>query len=199
MYFDGPTFWPLVYRYVPGASAIRSVSRVGLLTLLPAALGLSLLFERLLERRMRWTTVAIAVFCVVEQGVTTPSYDKQAQRDLVAKIASRVPPECETFFYSPRFSQSTYQQNQLDGMWASLTCLRPTINGYSGNYPPDWIPLSDSNLTKSASERSRARVLDEWIKRRGLNRARVSWIKGLSAAPETPARDSRAERGRETP
>ena len=45
--------------------------------------------------------VLLGVLAAVEQGVTTPSFDKQADRTRVEVVARRVDPEAAAFYFSP--------------------------------------------------------------------------------------------------
>lgn len=129
--------WRVVYELVPGAAAMRAVSRVGLLLLLPISLGVALFVDRIASRRCWWTP-PLLLFVVLEQGRTTTSYDKHEARQRHLAVASRVAPTCDAFYYSSPDADAWFVWVQLDAMWAQLATGVPTVNGRSGNNPPKW-------------------------------------------------------------
>jgi hypothetical protein len=168
--------WQVVYKRVPGASAIRAVARVGLMTLVPASVGLAVVFDRLGSRHPG-RALALGLVCLLEQAVTTSSFDKHAERRRPADIASRIDRHCRAFFYSPEGVVEGYQGYQLDGMWASLLRRVPTVNGYSGHYPPGWMAIPQANSPGVEGERQVNQALAEWARAHGLHRDNVQWIR----------------------
>lgn len=155
--------WRLVFDFFPGANAIRAVSRIGLLLSLPLCVGLALYVDRSPFRA--WILFAITIACL-EQGRTTPSYDKESARSRVRALESEVMKVhqqfgCPYFLYLPRVSDRKYLEehpwkvafnanhetkevrHQLDAMWVQLRTGIPTLNGYSGNNPPGWERIGD--------------------------------------------------------
>src|SRR5206468_5737674 len=102
----GFSLWRAVYLYVPGASALRAVSRIGVALVLPAALGLALVVDELvrapriapsrtavtLRRRDRvrraFVTVLLIAAVVAEQVQESRWYDKSEGRTRVARVAN---------------------------------------------------------------------------------------------------------------
>lgn len=169
--------WSLVYEYVPGGSAIRAVARIGLLVLLPMALGLAVLFDRLAGTRPRFA-VALALICLIEQGRTTATVDKTAWRAGVADLAARIDPRFDAFYFSPPDGSWPIHKYQLDAMWAGTIRGRPTINGYSGWMPPGWAPLETPFAFHPLDQRRIANALDAWCRIQGIERDRIQWIGG---------------------
>jgi hypothetical protein len=151
--------WPLVWRFVPGASGVRTPCRVLELLLFPAAIGLALLVERLPRMPPElWGLLLAAVF--VEQGVTTLSFDKAENRRHIDSVAAKVHTSCEAFIYGSEHPRQPRDYYQLDAMWASLETGVPTVSGYSGHMPPGW-PFAQLNRVRSPClvlEDERARV-----------------------------------------
>jgi hypothetical protein len=168
--------WERIYRFVPGASAVRAVARVGLMTLIPASLGLAVAFDRLAPRRPVLTAL-LGVVCLLEQAVTTASFDKDTERRAIASLAARIEGGCVAFFYSPEGVLEGYQRDQLDGMWASLARRVPTVNGYSGHYPPGWLPLVQTNRPGDSGRRQVAAVLARWVEAHGLRPGDICFIR----------------------
>lgn len=170
----GITAWRVIYAVVPGASALRAVSRIGLLLLLPAAVGAALFVDALRLRGWAGAVVlaAMAVVIGAEQSQHLLSYDKYAGRRRVAMVADAVAPGCQAFLFTPRDGREDPWWYQADAMWASLATGVPTINGYSGNEPPGWM-LYDIVVRGAAHERTLAASLDAWARRWRLDRARL--------------------------
>jgi hypothetical protein len=191
VYPDHLLVWWHVYQFVPGASSIRAVGRVTLLLLLPLSSGFALFVDGADSVRRAVLILGITVICVIEQGVTTQSYDKLAQRAVVSEIAARIDDSCETFYYSPWESLAYDQPAHLDAMWAGLERRKPTINGYSGCSPPDWANLIDANLGGGKFEPRVRAALRAWVDAHGIGASRVWWIKQtgnerLRASPLEP-------------
>lgn len=155
--FFGVEPWDLVYRYFPGAQAIRAVARLCLLALIPASIGLAAGFDSLadflknsvgeqagkklgtqMSSGMGWVLSAVFLLVAAEQVIFTPSYDKFKSRAEIEALTSQVPKKCGKFFYSALWSDEPAYKLQIDAMWASMTLGIPTLNGYSGNQPPGY-------------------------------------------------------------
>jgi hypothetical protein len=154
---SGATPWRWIYQGVPGAAAIRAVTRVSLVLLIPAALGLAFALRAL--RGRPWLIAAALALVILEQGRSIAFYDKQETRDLVAEIADEVRARgCRSFYYSPVLAQTGVPvgerpmrfepvpwahpvpyKYQVDAIWAQVLSGIPTLNGYSGTLPPDWM------------------------------------------------------------
>ena len=73
---DQDTLWYLAYRFVPGGTAIRAVARAGLVVLIPAAIGFAAFFAAPWAGRRPLVAGFVFACCMIEQGMTTPAYDK---------------------------------------------------------------------------------------------------------------------------
>lgn len=178
LYRGGVTPWRIVFEIVPGANALRAVSRIGMLMLIPAAVALAWFVERARtteRRRVRYALFGVAAFCLVEQGMSPHSYDKQAYRDRVARLAAAIDPSCRSFLFVPNGSPHGFEETQLDAMWVQLTTGRPTVNGYSSNFPRGW-ELLDHRL-RTEEDRGRLQTaLAKWVRERRLSADAVCWI-----------------------
>ena len=170
--------WFIIYNRVPGASALLFISRVSLMMLIPWAIGLGLFFDVLIERRRTLLALTLGVVCLAEQGVSTPSFDKRANRDDIATLARRVNRRADAFYYSPRNSPYPSWKANLDAMWAGLESGVPTINGYSGGTPVGWRSLEDSNVRGLADLYLLEDHLAAWRETHGRDVRRVWWIGG---------------------
>jgi len=140
LYVNG-SLWHVLHRVIPGGGAIRAVSRIALLQLLPLGAAAAWAVDRIAKRRGIAVAVLFAALVVIENsGVAHYHFSARDHRARIERIKSKLAgQQCKAFLVSG--SGDTYK-TQLDAMWASLETKTPTLNGYSGNTPPNW-PWSD--------------------------------------------------------
>lgn len=152
--------WWFVHAYVPGAGALRVISRF----LLFALTGVVVMVMVFLDRapRATWLTVLIVAGLLVEQiQLAAPlTLDRKAQLRMLAAVGPP-PAGCAAFFVVsarpagyPVLAESraidrawggdgigdgglAYRHN-VDAMLLASYYGRPTINGFSSFNPPDW-------------------------------------------------------------
>jgi len=167
--------WKWIFHWVPGANAIRAVSRIGMLATIPAALGLALFVDRSRGETRRWMGIALALFCLVEQGRRSPSYEKEPVRREIASLAASIPLECGAFFYSCVGSKPSFECD-LDAMWAALAKNIPCVNGYSSNNPLQFEVLAESAVRSHADEERLRAALNSWALQHGLTPRSICWL-----------------------
>lgn len=171
----GFTLWHAVFLIVPGANAMRAISRIGIALLFPAALGVALLINaisrsrrippsrtavRIRKRdscRRAMLVLAITSVIVAEQVGRPRAFGKKEGRARVARVAGAIGASCSAFLYTTIGGDDDPWRYHVDAMWASMKILVPTINGYSGSEPPEWAfydnrvhaPAQDSALSES--------------------------------------------------
>jgi hypothetical protein len=152
------SLWQIVYRLVPGASALRALGRyfmvIDMIVVVAVMYGLDQRFRRygggLGGRRLYMllgTTALLAVGLIVEQANATPfRLDKAEQLALLAKYQA-APAECEAFFINnapdPALPPAYYQ---LDAMMISMNLGLPTVNGYSGLTPNEVFDMVPAGI-----------------------------------------------------
>ena len=170
--------WVFLHLHLPGASALRAIGRVGVMMLILWGFGLALFIETLVARR-RWVlALAVGLLCCLEQGLTTPSYDKDKNRTAIAELSRRINRTDVAFLYSPRHPTMPPWKYQLDAMWAGLEGGTPTINGYSGNCPKDWTPFMNTAIQDDCEALCVEVALRRWIETKRLPPGRIGWIGG---------------------
>ena len=184
----GFTAWHAVYAIVPGAAAMRAVSRIGIALALPLSLGVALAVDRMATAMAasRWTRdrvargLAIALVLVVvalEQGQRLPSYDKHDARARTTRVAREVGPACTAFLSTIIGGKEDPWRYHVDAMWASMERGVPTINGYSGNEPPGWtfydirIHTGDGTLAPTMA------AVHDWATRWRLDPATICFLR----------------------
>lgn len=182
--------WGILFPVVPGATAIRAVSRVGLMILIPASVGFALAIEK---TRRKGLVMALGLFAILEQGQTVGTFDKYQMRNDVAQIQREVMRRRCDFFYSSPVLRETptgsmagphYWKYQIDAMWAQLETGVPTLNGYSGSAPPGYPDrLGDSAilLSNSSDEVQIDSALRVWMMSNHLSSEKICWIRGSAA------------------
>lgn len=154
--------WKLVYDIVPGADAVRVVSRFPLFAL-AAVIPVVMVF---LDRAPRpgWLTVAIVALLLVEQvQLQSPlSLDRAEQKAMLATVGPP-PTGCDSFFViaartddaaaqaearrvatawggqdSGADQMRQFYRHNVDAMLIAAYYRVPTINGFSSFNPPDW-------------------------------------------------------------
>ncbi|MBI4586216.1 MAG: hypothetical protein HY717_19570 [Planctomycetes bacterium] len=180
-FLPGSSLWQFLFPVIPGAGAIRALSRIALLFLLPASLGLALFLE---SCKGRWALLLASAAAVLEQGHTTSSYDKMAVRAEVAALSRAVDRSCRAFLYTPAADRAKARgahRYHLDAQWAQLGSGIPTLNGYSGSSPPGY-GLEDCRLLGSGDLEGVEKALALWAERRGLRLEEACWIKAIPRA-----------------
>ena len=160
----GVSLWPYLSPFLPAAGALRAVSRLALLLLIPAALCAAWAVKGLSARRP-WLTLVLVVLSMLEQGRTLSGFDRDEHRQRVRLVAGRVPGGTRVFLVTPTVplkSDAFSCELHLDAMWASLETGVPTVNGYSGKMPPGWT-FEEVVLHGPTDERDVESLLHRWL------------------------------------
>jgi hypothetical protein len=172
VFYHHDSLWLRVREWIPGGVGIRAIGRVVLILLIPAGLGLAALIQYLMQNKHAALAWTLALLCIIEQGVTTETFDAAANQERIARVARQVIPGHEAFFYHPLNDESFFH-DQVDAMWASMQVGVPTINGYSGYYPPGWDGFFLAGFQPWVDLRE---VLVSWEQRHQLSPSRIQWI-----------------------
>ncbi len=138
------TLWRFVYDFLPGATSIRAVGRIWTvmlpLALVGGLLGLEVALGKLRSGRLRsWVTAAIVAIGVVEQyQADLPSFDKLSYRADVRSVRTALSGSGCDAAYVVLDPSKPFYASQLVAMWGGLEANVPVVNGYSGNFPPDY-------------------------------------------------------------
>lgn len=182
LYRGGFAPWRYVGVLVPAAGAARAVSRVILLLLVPFAVGLAYAVQTV---RSRAVALLLCATAVVEQRQYMPAYDKLAIRSDIAAAVSRIGRTCGAFYYvascsgSRDAAQSPFKLH-IDAMWAALESGVPTVNGYSGNAPRGWWPLTDDRIFDDGDRMRLHEALQQWNASHKIDDSRVCWVESAS-------------------
>jgi hypothetical protein len=149
------SLWYLVWRFVPGASAIRLTFRfqyqLSMAVVVVVVATLSTAWERVIHsggslggprRRAALAAIVAAGACLIGEQVNLTRTHGVDRRQELARLASipRPGPLCQSF--SIRESSAVRSTSsislQIDAMLIAERLTLPTVNGYSGFNPPGW-------------------------------------------------------------
>ena len=166
------SLWLACSPWIPGSMAIRVPARVILILLVPAALGLAIVVQRLDRGRLGTAAWAVALACLLEQGRRTTTYDVAENHARIDSVVRNVDRSFEAFYYRP-VVEETFVRYNLDAMWASLATGVPTVNGASGGFPRAWFPLPQADVVGKGTTED---ALAEWCRATGIRRDRIQRI-----------------------
>lgn len=89
--------WWLIWKFFPGATAIRGVARLELVITLPMALGIGILIDRTAPR-WRAVVAALASLAAVEQLGATQTYSGVSAEALSARVGAEIPTSCRAAY-----------------------------------------------------------------------------------------------------
>jgi hypothetical protein len=154
--FGDFSLWHLVYWLVPGANAIRAVSRYILFLAFPLGVVLSYACERLFKKIgeikdgfNRWGSILLAaswIVVAVWEQVNLPPYpafSKSMELQRLEYLSEKLPVSCRLFYVManpqlPLVPDYSATDLQIDAMLLSAVRGIPTLNGYSGHSPENW-------------------------------------------------------------
>lgn len=162
----GFSLWRCAFDLMPGAAAIRTVCRIGMLLLVPAAIGLALLSDHLRRRAAFGPETAeivllLGLVCCAEQLSQLMVYNAPAEHRAVENLvehARRRQPAC-FLAVAPEGERCVAQ---IDAMLAASELGIPTLNGYSGNSPPGYQLYLKRPESQDEGDRNRSRI-DSWV------------------------------------
>jgi hypothetical protein len=152
---DGHTLYYWLIYPIPGFSAIRSVTRIILVMMLPLAALLGMLIDDLATARAHRLprsvlAAALSVFLVAECSLINqgghPRSAWQARLDaLESRLPKKLPPDAILTISTepPKPGDDLpWRLTQVDAEVAAVTFGISTLNGYSGNQPPTWKSMT---------------------------------------------------------
>ena len=153
---NGYSLWIVPYEVIPGAGAVRAVSRYILVVSFP----LSCIFAYWLQKKSEsfnacWKKILIlAIGCcaIAEQLGSTGAFSSSQQMARINQMKAQIRDGCEAFYLlAPEKSSRWLPTYQTDALIVSALTGIPTLNGYSGLAPKKWNlgnPTSRDYLNK---------------------------------------------------
>jgi hypothetical protein len=150
----GHTLYRLIYA-IPGFSALRAVTRIILVMMLPLAALLGMMIDDLVATRgnhlfRSLVAVTLSAFLVAECSLidrysTSPSVWRARFDALEAHLPKKLPPHAVLAIASGPLKPGDiwpWILAQTDADLAAVTLGMSTLNGYSGNVPPTWRTMA---------------------------------------------------------
>ena len=170
---SGFSLWRIAYDFIPGADAMRAVSRIHVFLVFPAAIAAAWGAQRLItlsgSRRLLRAGTASALFAAVVlssiwtkgvQSLWTEDWDRGETESFLAP-----PAYCSAIILEDSGRRRHYRypwEYQLASWSAANRFNLPTISGYSGQFPKSW---QMEQLVGSAI----APAADHWTDLNGLD------------------------------
>ena len=168
--------WDQLYK-LPAMKAIRLPSRIGLLLLLPMAVGLAAWLGRSRSGWRRWLAVTAAAVCCLEQGGTTDSFSLMVLDRETRTIAARVDQRATAFMVLPPDGTLMTEYTEHRAMWAALLSGVPTFNFTTGAVPMRW-PFDRYFLPgeRGFSNADIRETLKRWLRQHALDPGKIQVI-----------------------
>jgi hypothetical protein len=144
---------------IPGLESIQAITRIILIMALPFALIVAIACQSImayLQTRFDSYTMMFGGLLLISLLVSEALFSIHTHRAISAWTA-RINPLLDSMkgidianktIYVSATSAEPYYLIELDGMIVSQTLGIPTINGYSGNFPPGYIDPKDCDTYK---------------------------------------------------
>jgi hypothetical protein len=139
--------WSLYYfaTLLPGLSAVRAVTRIIFVMLIPVAMAVGATIDDMEARgsaRIAALMIVAAVLVILESALATKFISTARDwSDRLARLAAEVPPhlahDAVLVVATPHFDART----EIDAMLLAQELGIRTLNGYSGNQPDGWVPM----------------------------------------------------------
>jgi hypothetical protein len=165
---DGHSAYRVLVR-LPGANAIRAVTRIITILLFPWGMLLASSLDTIIAARLpawvRSGTVALIGGLVVFEASYITHYmlskqEWQARMEAVAAEMPPVIPQAPILLLAPKPGEQYLWPRELDAMLFAQDHGWRTLNGYSGNTPPEYGTMSD------CQDAARALVTGIWFRDR---------------------------------
>jgi hypothetical protein len=152
--FHDHSLWQFVFLYVPGAKAIRAVSRYTIFLTLPMAIAFAyglhwaLRFTSKQQDLRRKSVLTAAVLLIAALGVfeqfgypklNGKGFSVSVERAFLKAMAAKVPNDCTAFYVAlgPHANHGTAEYH-YDAMLISIVSGVKTLNASSSQFPRDW-------------------------------------------------------------
>jgi hypothetical protein len=137
------SFWRIVLAVVPGAQGVRAVFRFQTVLYFFACIIVALQIDRIsrLQLTMRRRCFALLLLLIMMAEQSSRLYaeiDKSYQRATFARIEAP-PPTCKEFYVVAKSGPPAKFWYAIDAMYVSAFHRLPTINGYNGQGPVNYV------------------------------------------------------------
>lgn len=163
----GHSFWYFIYKYLPGASGIRAVSRFNMFLTLPVGIVTAVFVDRFepalkMNRNKKLALiVALPLWLVAENTLTCGTRSLWTVHEAVelTNTVAAPPSDCDVMFIVDSGEERAFDNDkdyQLAAWEVAYKYNIPCINGHSGQFPQGWHHMSpfhgNENYMKAMSE-----------------------------------------------
>ncbi len=175
VFLSGLGLWKLVYWFVPGGKAIRSVARISLVLYFFLLIAVLLSLDSFLKAKIsnsKWRLLLSSLVCVLalsEQILINPvSYEKGSFLNVETELQGLMGKGCDLAYVLPAVNKDepywAGYPDEVSAMWAGLRAGVPVVNGYSGGSPPNYPGKEGKTNEKSRYRPMTAPELQGWLK-----------------------------------
>ncbi len=152
------SLWVVVWGFVPGANPVRAIDRIQILNVFVVAFVIALAIDELrtgnnrsgtspsrqkgpgngIHRAIGVVHLVLAIACVEQVNLDSSALNRTTENLLILRT-SHPPKQCKSFFISDVSHLRLSWQNNIDAMIIATNTGLPTLNGYSGQPPEDFM------------------------------------------------------------
>ena len=154
----GISLWLLVWLFIPGASAIRAVSRFNQFLSFPAGIVIAYFLSDLI-RAVNKKNIKYAIYIILplvifaeHQNTKEISYWTKSQINVYLEKVSAPPDDCVSFLLINDTAGYLNDIYHLNAWTIANKYNIKTINGYSGQFPKSWNYIKDMDSNKNYRE-----------------------------------------------
>lgn len=132
--------------WLPGFNAIRAVSRLFLVLMWPLSVFIAWVVSELFIKKSFWgwgVVFLMLVLMVAESGFYHhATYEKADAQNRIEELRTKLPADVpeNPVLYVGWDGQGSFVEKEIDAMLLAQDLGWPTLNGYSGNFPPNYSP-----------------------------------------------------------
>lgn len=174
------SLWWLIYKFVPGGSAIRVPARINNVLNILVVIVVCQLLDRWknhlkhLRGSVFWLIPGILIAEQINIGSDNIVFRRDSERAILDRV-QRPPSACTAFFFTRLATpERQWFANHIDAMMIARLNNIPTLNGYSGWLPPGWgLGLFDANYRENVKRWAESRHITKGLC--GLNMRSGTW------------------------
>ncbi len=151
LYIRGFSFYRFIWA-LPGMKSIRAVTRIELVIMWPMAFFCAYVIDALIRKDRLWIKVILilaAGFLLAESVFYNhATYSKADAQARIARLHAQLPTVIpkDPILLIDRPQTEPFYAPEIDGMLLAQELGWPTLNGYSGNFPPGFHPADSCSV-----------------------------------------------------
>lgn len=157
---------------LPGVGSVRAMARIGTVLVVPLALLAAMAVDAFPREKFRARLLVALLVLIMGAESTTyrvSSFDAAEGQQRIETLRRQYPDALtgDPVIFSPAITETPYYVSELDGMILAQDLGLPTLNGYSGNFPPGYMadperpPCVQALMRIRAAQRFQVRHVDQ--------------------------------------